>query len=99
MGMLFGHRLVPRSLIFRVLGVLHALGVLRGLLYSLRDRKPEAEQRAQTKRSTCMVQSPTVVPTHRPLSSSFLGLPYRILNINHKKELLRVVFRSPAAYP
>ena len=27
--------------------------------------------------------------THRPLSSSFWGLPYRILNINHKKELLR----------
>ena len=27
--------------------------------------------------------------THRPLSSSFLGLPYGILNINHKKELLR----------
>ena len=27
--------------------------------------------------------------THRPLSSSFLGLSYRILNINHKKELLR----------
>ena len=27
--------------------------------------------------------------THRPLSSCFLGLPYRILNINHKKELLR----------
>ena len=27
--------------------------------------------------------------THRPLSSSFLGLPYRILNINHKKELPR----------
>ena len=26
---------------------------------------------------------------HRPLGSSFLGLPYRILNINHKKELLR----------
>ena len=26
---------------------------------------------------------------HRPLSSSFLGLPYRILNITHKKELLR----------
>ena len=24
-----------------------------------------------------------------PLSGSFLGLPYRILNINHKKELLR----------
>ena len=27
--------------------------------------------------------------THRPLSSSFLGLPYRVLNINHRKELLR----------
>ena len=27
--------------------------------------------------------------TRRPLSSSFLGLPKRILNINHKKELLR----------
>ena len=27
--------------------------------------------------------------THRLLSSSFLGLPYRTLNINHKKELLR----------
>ena len=28
-------------------------------------------------------------PTHRPLSSSFLGLPYKILNINHQEELLR----------
>ena len=27
--------------------------------------------------------------THRPLNSSFLRLPYRSLNINHKKELLR----------
>ena len=27
--------------------------------------------------------------THRLLSSSFLGLPYRILKMNHKKELLR----------
>ena len=27
--------------------------------------------------------------THRPLSSSFLGLPYRILKMNHRKELLR----------
>ena len=30
-----------------------------------------------------------IVGSHRPLSSSFLGLPYRILNMNHKKELLR----------
>ena len=29
------------------------------------------------------------VATHRLLSSSFLGLPYRILNMNNKKELLR----------
>ena len=29
------------------------------------------------------------VSTHRLLSSSLLGSPYRILNINHKKELLR----------
>ena len=28
-------------------------------------------------------------PTHSLLSSSFLGLPYRILYTNHKKELLR----------
>ena len=27
--------------------------------------------------------------THGLLSSSFLGLPYRILDMNHKKELLR----------
>ena len=27
--------------------------------------------------------------THKPLGSSFLGLPYRILNIHHKKELRR----------
>ena len=29
----------------------------------------------------------TTGPNHRPLSSSFLGLPYRVLNINHKNEL------------
>ena len=33
--------------------------------------------------------------THRPLSSSFLGVPYRILNINHKKELLRGLWVGP----
>ena len=35
---------------------------------------------------------------HRPLSSSFSGLPYGILNIIHKTELLRgpwVGFKSP----
>ena len=29
-----------------------------------------------------------VLGTHMPQSSSFLGLPYRILNMNPKKELL-----------
>ena len=29
-----------------------------------------------------------VHPTHRPLSSSFLGLPHRILGINHKRNYL-----------
>ena len=33
--------------------------------------------------------------TLRPLSSSFWGLPYRILNINHKQELLRGVWVKP----
>ena len=36
-----------------------------------------------------------VGPTHRPLSSSFLELPYRILNTNHKKELLRGLWVNP----
>ena len=31
----------------------------------------------------------SVVATHRLLRSSFWGLPYRTLNMNHKKELLR----------
>ena len=34
-----------------------------------------------------MVSSP-ILGTHRPHSSSFLGLPYRILHMNPKKELL-----------
>ena len=33
--------------------------------------------------------------THRPLSSSFLGLHCRILNMNHKKELLRGLWVVP----
>ena len=36
----------------------------------------------------------TAVSTHRLLSSSLLGLPYRILNINHKEELLRSLWVS-----
>ena len=36
--------------------------------------------------------------THRPLSSSFLGLPYRILNINHEKELLRGLWLGPLGF-
>ena len=36
------------------------------------------------------------ISTHRPLSSSFWGLPYRSLNISHKKELLRGLWVGPA---
>ena len=39
----------------------------------------------------------TGIATHRLLSSSFLGLPYKILNINHKKQLLRSLWVSPLA--
>ena len=46
--------------------------------------------------SGCMITRPARVAgllqtglTHRPLSSFLLGLPYRILNINNTKELLR----------
>ena len=33
--------------------------------------------------------------THGPLSSSFVGLPHRILYINHKKELLGGLWVGP----
>ena len=35
------------------------------------------------------------VVTHRLLSSSFWGLPYRIPNMNQKKELLRGLWVNP----
>ena len=35
------------------------------------------------------------IPIYRPLSSSFLGLPYRILNIHHKQELLMGLWVGP----
>ena len=37
--------------------------------------------------------------THRPLSSSLLGLLYKILNINHKKELLRGLWVDVLWFP
>ena len=33
------------------------------------------------------MKSQHAIRTHRLLSSSFLGLPYKILNMNQKKEL------------
>ena len=36
-----------------------------------------------------------MVRTHRPQSSSFWGLPYRILNMNPKKELLWGLWVNP----
>ena len=41
---------------------------------------------------------PNARVTHRPLSSSFLGLPYRILNMNQKKEPLRGLWVRPVWY-
>ena len=38
----------------------------------------------------------SLTPTHRPVSSSFLGLPCRILNIYHKKQLLKGLWVNPA---
>ena len=38
-------------------------------------------------------------PTHRLLSSSFLGIPYRIPNTNHNKELLRSLWVNPKKVP
>ena len=63
-------------------------------------------RRAGLVRLTCRSQKPIVswyyipgmYPTHRPLSSSFWGLPYRILNINHKNELLRGLWVNPKPY-
>ena len=52
-------------------------------IYSLKTRKPS--QGSSEKRSRAMSGWQS---THRLLSSSFLGLPYRILNINHKKNYL-----------
>ena len=49
----------------------------------------KTEQEVQLHTETLALTSGAVLQlSHRPLSSSFLGLPYRILNINHKKELL-----------
>ena len=36
--------------------------------------------------------------THRPLSGSFLGLPYRVLNMSHNKELLRGLWVVPTSH-
>ena len=80
------------------LSVLAANGIeLRG-----QEKADKEEQEAATKIQACFRQGflgPLASAlsfnmeyflncTHRPLSSSFLGLPYRILNISHQKELL-----------
>ena len=50
----------------------------------LRSPKAMLEFRSPTKNHEALKH----LVTHRPLSSSFLGLPYRILNINHKRNYL-----------
>ena len=65
--------------------------VARGIFYQL-FQTPVLHRTPQTAAVTASVMllaTPRKRATHRPLSSSFLGLPYRIPNINHKRELLR----------
>ena len=66
-----------------------------------RHRRPfsvfraEVSARRDSDETCSRMKPPHEVPTHRLLSSSFLGLPYRILNMNHKKELLRSLWVVP----
>ena len=60
----------------------------------LRQSEPQFEERfrgAETKRHPVRLPA-----THRPHSGSFLGLPYRILNMNPKKELLWGLWVKPS---
>ena len=61
---------------------------------------PKAEFQVTRGRETLLrgveVRAGPNFPRHMALSSSFLGLPYRVLNINHKKELLRGFMGSSA---
>ena len=50
---------------------------------------PKSQARDDEGGSLLLGGSWVVISTHRLLSSSFLGLPFRILNVNHKKELVR----------
>ena len=50
---------------------------------------PKLLQFPRSKPESPGVPKPKPPYSHRPLSSSFLELPYRILNINYKRELLR----------
>ena len=59
----------------------------------LRDDALEAINVMNTEQSVCRV------PTLRPLSSSFLRLPYRILDVNHKKEPIRGPWVNPKVPP
>ena len=58
---------------------------IRSPLYFIFDHLPVLRKlgsAAEPKKE--QVKNFLVNPSHRPLSSSFLGLPYRILNINPK---------------
>ena len=61
---------------------------VHGYLSSL-DRLKTLCVKASQEKLVFAMQGLEHIIAHRPLSSSFLGLPYRILNIKHKKELLR----------
>ena len=80
---------------FRVWGgVPHNYTILQELCKLLCKQRAWGGRLHQIPNSSVSNQS----PTHRPLSSSFLGLPYRIPNINHKGELLRGLWVNPSPY-
>ena len=65
----------PYSLLYRYLGPFGVFNLCRYFA----DREP----------SNVPFDRASVVSTHRLHCSSFLGVPYRILNMNHTKELLK----------
>ena len=54
-------------------------------MYTVKDHKSFPDPYKPRKRPQEALMK---APTHGPVSSSFLGLPYRILNINHKRNYL-----------
>ena len=59
------------------------------LVFTTTPTNPKPKPSCSLTLSTLALSLAASRSTHRPRSSSFLGLPYRMQNINHKKEPLR----------